>query len=114
MLLDHKGLISSNGGSIAGLSHKSNCFILDVRPKFDEPEYFMKYLQSLGFLLCFKVDPNMEGLISAGASKYNLRAISTIQRHSSNNEQLQLVVFAELDPLKLHHHGQLGAVHREL
>ena len=56
----------------------------------------------------------MEGLISAGASKYNLRAISTIQRHSSNNEQLLLVVFAELDPLELHYHGQLGAVYREL
>ena len=56
----------------------------------------------------------MEGLISAGASKYNLRVISTIQRHSSNNEQLLLVVFAELDPLELHHHGQLGAVYREL
>ena len=68
----------------------------------------------LGFLLRIKVDPNMEGLISACASKYNLRTISTIQRHSSNNEQLLLVVFAELDPLELHYHGQLGAVYREL
>ena len=44
MLLYHKGLISSNGGSIAGFSHNPNCFILNVRPKLDETEYFMKYL----------------------------------------------------------------------
>ena len=44
MLLDHKGLISSNGCSIARFSHNTNCFILNVRPKFDEPEYLMKYL----------------------------------------------------------------------
>ena len=56
----------------------------------------------------------MEGLISAGASKYDLRTISTIKRHSSNNEQLLLVVFAELDPLELHYHGQGGIVHGEL
>ena len=78
MLLDHKGLISSNGCSIPGFSHNPNCFILHVRPKFDEPEYFMKHLLSFHFLLRLKVDPNMEGLVSAGASKYNLRPISTI------------------------------------
>ena len=66
------------------------------------------------FLLCIKVNPDVERFISAIASKDEFRLFSGDQRHPSNQKHLLLVFLTELAPLELHHQRQLGVVHGEL
>ena len=110
---DHKRLVLSNCRSVARLSHVANSSILLICPGFDKPGFGLEK-QIWFFLLCIKINPNVERFICAVASKDQFRLFSYDQRHPSNQKHLLLVFLAELSPLELHHHWQRGVVDREL